>query len=117
VPQVGRGSHNPIVTPARVFAGQANHQILDFCTEARSTGRAAVFRAIELCATSWRYQPRMVSGLARRANCGSPLRPERWPISARVDRSPSDSREFRGEMCLQNPALGCQIRRSRAARM
>jgi len=41
-------------------------------------------------ATSWRYQARMVSGLARRASCSSPLRPKRLPISARVARSPSD---------------------------
>ena len=35
----------------------------------------------------------MVSGLAMRATCCRPLRPKRLPISARVARSPSESRQ------------------------
>ena len=50
-------------------------------------------RSLDWCAKSWRYQARMVSGLARRATGCSPLRPKRLPISARVARSPSESRQ------------------------
>jgi len=52
MPQVGQGSHNPVVTPAGVLASEANHQILDFWTGARPVRRAAPFRAVE----SFSYQ-------------------------------------------------------------
>jgi hypothetical protein len=47
MPQVGQGSHNPVVAPAGVLASQANHQILDLWTGARPARRAAPFAAVE----------------------------------------------------------------------
>jgi hypothetical protein len=47
-----------------------------------------MFGAVEyLWATNLRYQPRIVSGLATQASSASALRPNRFPISARVIRS------------------------------
>jgi len=93
IPQIGQSSYNPVLTPAGVLASQAHHQILDLWTGARSAGRAALFGAVEFSATSWRYQARMVSGLAMCATVCSPLQPKRLPISASVLRSPSESRQ------------------------
>ena len=50
-------------------------------------------RSLDWCAKSWRHQARMVSGLARRATGCRTLRPKHLPISARVARSPSKSRQ------------------------
>jgi hypothetical protein len=51
----------------------------------------------------------MVSGLAMCATGSSPLRPKRLPISARVARSPSESRQPGCQTCLQNAVLGRQV--------
>jgi hypothetical protein len=40
-------SHNPVISPAGVLTGQANHQILDLWTGARPAGRAALLGAAE----------------------------------------------------------------------
>src|SRR5688500_12775168 len=45
---------------------------------------------------SWRYQARMVSGLATHATSARYLRPIRLPISARVDLSGTESRSRAG---------------------
>jgi hypothetical protein len=45
--QVGQCSYNPVVTPAGVLASEANHQILDFWTDAWPAARSALFAAIE----------------------------------------------------------------------
>jgi len=57
-------------------------------------GRPGLRRAFEpsnLRATSLRYQARIVSGRATVATSASALRPNRWPISASVARSASES--------------------------
>ena len=109
VAQVGPRSHNPIVTPARIFAGQTNHHILDVCTDARSTGERRCFELPNFSATSLRYQPRMVSGLARRAICTSPVAPQtlanfrqRRPLAVRQP-------QIREQTCLQNTVLSRQV--------
>jgi hypothetical protein len=108
VAQVGQHHHNPIVTPARVFMGQANHQILNLGTDAWSARRAAVFRAIELFGTRLAIQPRMVSfGEARHLQQPFALQTladfrQRGPLAVRQPQIPR-------RMCLQNPGLGRQI--------
>jgi hypothetical protein len=65
------------------------------------------FRAI-----SFRYQAKMVSGLATQATYFSAVRPSRLPISASVDRSGSDSRSRAGRrarrICLRDQVLVLQ---------
>src|SRR6516165_9629248 len=130
IPQVGQCSYNPVIAPAGVLASQANHQILDLGTGARPAGRARCLEPSNFSATSWRYQARMVSGLARRATCSSPLRPKRLPISARVARSPSESRQpgcrrafqmrfsaARYSFCSRSSWLTNPVTRPKAARM
>src|ERR1700688_810245 len=50
---------------------------------------------------SFRYQDRMVSGLATRATSWSALRPSRFPISARVARSGLLNRNLDGSLALR----------------
>ena len=91
--QVGQCSYNPVITPAGILASQANHQILDLWISGGRPGDRRFLQPSNFSATSWRYQARMVSSLARHATRSSPLRPNRLPISARVARSPSESRQ------------------------
>jgi hypothetical protein len=111
VPQICQGSHNPIVTPARVFW---TNRTTRFSISAPTRGRPGDRRCFEpsnLAATSWRYQLGMVSGLARRATCCRAFRPKRLPISASVNGSPSESRKFRGECAfkIRSSAARCSI--------
>src|SRR5262249_30922664 len=79
-------------------------------------GRPGFRRAFEpsnLRATSLRYQARIVSGRATVTTSARTLRPNRWPISASVARSASDSFNRPLQLGLQNPIFGGQIFDSR----
>jgi hypothetical protein len=68
-------------------------------TSVGTVGRPGYCRCLEpsnFLATSFRYQARMVSGLATQATSRSALRPTRFPISARVARSGSLNRNLDG---------------------
>ena len=92
--QVGQCSYNPVVPPGRSSREPSeppDPRSLDRCAAGRACG-AAWSRRISQPPVG-RYQARMVSGLARRATGCRPLRPKRLPISARVARSRSESRQ------------------------
>ena len=77
-------------------------------------GRPGYSRFLEpsnFWAINFRYQARIVSGLAMLAISLSALRPRRLPISARVARSSSFSRSFSGSLVLniQFSAVGYSI--------
>jgi len=67
--QVGRRSHDPIVSPARVFASHLDAQCLQCGRDSGPTGIAAMFR------------------VGTQATCASAFRPSRLPISASMDLS------------------------------
>jgi hypothetical protein len=48
ISQVGQRSHNPVVSPARILACQAHHQILEAGVDARSSHGLAPFLTIKL---------------------------------------------------------------------
>ena len=92
--QIGQCSYNPVVAPAGVLASQANHQILDLGIGARPARRSALFAAIEFLSHQSAIPGENGIGLGETRDwAAGPLRPKRLPISARVARLPSESRQ------------------------
>ena len=99
----------PAVWSETVAACEANHQILDLCTDARSAGRAAVFLAIELGGNQ----------LALAAGNGIGFGDARHLLQAFPPRAPFDFRHrepfaVRGQQitrraCLQNSVFGRRV--------
>jgi len=92
ISQIGECPDNPVIAPGSIFLGHPERSVPSISLPIG--GLPWVRRAHDpsnLRATSLRYHPKMVPGRAAVATSPRALRPSRWPISARVIRSASES--------------------------
>ena len=104
--KIGQGSHDAIIAPSGILPRDADYQGFQFRCDPRPAGIGAMPRSIKLACDQFRYQPRMVSGLATQVTCSRALRPRLFPISASVDRSGSDRRIRAGKVRPQDTVFG-----------
>ena len=89
VSDMNQRTRDPIITPITMSASVAGS------TRGRP-GYDRLFEPSNFAATSRRYQPRIVSGLAIQVTLARAFRPNLRPISASVARSGSDKRSRDG---------------------
>jgi hypothetical protein len=94
--EVRQRAGNAVVTPARVLAGEANHQILDLWTGAGSARIGTGSRTIELAGDKPPIPSENGVWFGHTGTFSRALRPSRLPISASVQRSGSDRRSRAG---------------------
>src|SRR5438876_9339346 len=86
VPQISQRPHDPVITPVMVLLGHANDQLLNLWLDLRRAGAATGLRTIEFARHQLAVPGQDSVRPATLATSPRILRPNRWPISARVAR-------------------------------
>src|ERR1017187_9897572 len=89
--EVGQGSHDPIVSPARVLSGHTYDQGFAFTLNGRSARIGSALGSVELAGDQPAVPGHDRIGLGDAGHVLQPLRPSLLPISASADLSGSDS--------------------------
>src|SRR5215475_4099981 len=91
VPQIGQRPHDPVITPVMVLLGHANDQLLNLSLDPRPARASTRIRAVEFARHQLAVPGQDSVRPATVATSARILRPNRWPISASVARSASES--------------------------